>query len=150
MGWGGNTQNQMATQPPAQAIVPYQPQPTQSPSFQTHNGQFSLAYIFSHQNRRIDKLEKGFATQEAATASLSVIMQNVEAQIGKIALALQQKPQGQLQVDTQDPRRDELEQVNAVSLRNERQLEEMPKKMNEPNVETIQGKKKEKDGAKET
>ncbi|XP_012840404.1 PREDICTED: uncharacterized protein LOC105960741 [Erythranthe guttata] len=67
-------------------------------------------------------------------------IRNLETQMGQLATQLTARPSGALPSNTEDPRKNNVEQCNAVSLRNGRQLEEAPRKekqntvIEEPNV----------------
>ncbi|XP_012832990.1 PREDICTED: uncharacterized protein LOC105953857 [Erythranthe guttata] len=55
-------------------------------------------------------------------------IRNLETQMGQLATQLNARPSGALPSNTEDPRKSNIEQCNAVTLRNGRQLEEGPKK----------------------
>ncbi|XP_012829654.1 PREDICTED: uncharacterized protein LOC105950833 [Erythranthe guttata] len=70
-------------------------------------------------------------------------LRNLENQVAQLALNRENRPQGALPSNTEDPRKRQNEQVQAVSLRNGRQLEEAPRK------ETNSGKIKATEAAEE-
>ncbi|XP_070013272.1 uncharacterized protein [Nicotiana sylvestris] len=115
--WGGNqgTQNQYRSQAPQQKYRPPQVEQQASPR--------------SHLE---DMLKKVMAEQQALSQkvmdeqqALAIIVRNLERQMGQLASAQNTRPAGALPSDTEpNPKA----QVNAVTLRNGRALEKVPKK----------------------
>ncbi|KAL9161829.1 hypothetical protein ABFS82_07G047200 [Erythranthe guttata] len=64
--------------------------------------------------------------------STQASIRNLETQMGQLATQLNARPSGALPSNTEDPRKSNIEQCNAVSLRNGRQLEEGPKRSAAP------------------
>nr|XP_016464394.1 PREDICTED: uncharacterized protein LOC107787351 [Nicotiana tabacum] len=72
-----------------------------------------------------EMLKKLMADQQAQAAAHAAAIQNLERQVGQLASAQNTRPVGALPSDTEpNPKA----QVNAVTLRNRRVLEEVPKK----------------------
>ncbi|XP_075099408.1 uncharacterized protein LOC107793572 [Nicotiana tabacum] len=112
---GQGTQNQYRSQAPQQKYRPPQVEQQASPT--------------SHLE---DMLKKVMAEQQALSQkvmdeqqALAIIVRNLERQMGQLASAQNTRPSGALPSDTEpNPKA----QVNAVTLRNGRALEKVPKK----------------------
>ncbi|KAL9148479.1 hypothetical protein ABFS82_12G043800 [Erythranthe guttata] len=110
-GWGGNQQGQRQAPPQGQPPNYSRPAPgfQNPPQAQPQGG--DLANILAQ-----------FMTTTQAS------IRNLETQMGQLATQLTARPSRALPSNTEDPRKNNVEQCNAVSLRNGRQLEEAPRK----------------------
>ncbi|XP_070014908.1 uncharacterized protein [Nicotiana sylvestris] len=87
---------------------------------------FFEVYGAGHKSHLEDMLKKVMAKQQALTAT----MRNLERQMGQLASAQNTRPAGALPSDTEpNPKA----QVNTITLRNGRALEEVPKKKKNTN-----------------
>ncbi|XP_019230597.1 PREDICTED: uncharacterized protein LOC109211516 [Nicotiana attenuata] len=106
-----NNNNNLGAMRPQCQMVPYQRQQ----GYNQHNQQQTYQ---QPQQQQMMRHEDGFAKLDAT------MIKNIEIQLGQISMALSNRPDGTLPVDTQiDPKEQGPKQLMAVSLRNGRDLD---------------------------
>ena len=106
------------------------PKPAVPPGFQ-HQNQHSRPILHEQTSSMENLLKEYMAKNDAVIQSQSQMIQsqavslrNLENQLGQLANALNNRPQGTLPSNTENPRREGKEQCKAITLRNGRVLEE--------------------------
>ncbi|XP_070050238.1 uncharacterized protein [Nicotiana tomentosiformis] len=119
--WGGNqgAQNQYKSQAPQQQ---YRPPHTEQQVISTSHIEEMIKKLMADQQAHTAKMIKKVMVDQQAQAT---IMRNLERQVGQLASAQNTRPVGALPSDTEaNPK----VFINAMSLRNGRQLEEVQSK----------------------